>query len=47
MDFKGFSIDKNTIKVRLGNIILCFETVEELEKLAEDLRLSVEEIREG
>ena len=47
MKFKGFSIDKNGIKIHIDNIILCFEKVEELEKLAEDLKLSAEEIREG
>lgn len=47
MKFKGFSIEGKEIFIHLDNVALKFDSVEEMEKIAEDIRLSAKEIKEG
>lgn len=47
MEFKGFSNDGKNIYIHLDNVALRFESVEEMEKIAEHIRLSAKEIKES
>lgn len=47
MEFKGFSIKGKDIYIHIDNIALRFDNVEEMEKLAEDIKASALEIKEG
>ena len=45
--FKGFSIDGKDIYIHLDNIALRFDSVEEMEEIADKIKLSAKEIKEG
>ena len=47
MELKGFSIHGKHIYIHIDSIALKFESVEEMEKIAEEIMISAKEIKEG
>jgi len=47
MNFSGFSLEGKNIYIHLDNIALRFESVEEMEKIAERIKECAIEIKEG